>query len=154
MTHIAITKTPSGWANADPQTEEFAKKIKLGQTIHADFKLMRNAAFHRKFFALLNLSFEYWEPGEINTKYGVPEKNFDRFRKDLIILAGHYHMVFRLDGTYRPEADSISFGNMDQDTFDKLYQNVLSVIMKKIPVLRDMTADDINELTDKFVAFG
>jgi hypothetical protein len=28
----------------------------------ADFKQVRNPAFHRRFFALLNLGFEYWEP--------------------------------------------------------------------------------------------
>ena len=152
--HIALIKTPGGWGNADPKTEEFHAKIKLGGTIHGDFKQMRNAGFHRKLFALFNLAFEYWEPVEINHKYGVPEKNFERFRKDLTILAGHYHIVVRLDGTAKPEADSISFGNMDQDTFDKLYNNVLNVILKKISVLKEMGAEEVNELVDKFLEFG
>lgn len=37
-------------------------KIKLGAVLVADFKQVRNPAFHRRFFALLNLGFEYWEP--------------------------------------------------------------------------------------------
>ena len=56
--HIALIKTPGGWGNADHKTEEFHAKIKLGETIHSDFKRMRNAAFHRKLFALLDLAFE------------------------------------------------------------------------------------------------
>lgn len=152
--HIALIKTPSGWGNADPKTEEFHAKTKLGATIHSDFKRMRNAAFHRKLFALFNLAFEYWEPVEINHDYGQPEKNFDRFRKDLTILAGHYHIVVRLDGTAKPEADSLSFGNMNQETFDSLYQNILSVVLKKIHVLNKMGAQEINDLVDKFLEFA
>ena len=134
-------------------TEEFHGKLKLGEAIHSDFKRMRNAAFHRKLFALLNLGFEYWEPQKIETKWGTPEKNFDRFRRDVTILAGYYHNVFRLDGTFRIEADSIAFGNMDQDTFDKLYQAVLTVLMQRIPMLSKMTKEEINDLTDKILAF-
>ncbi|MCV5513447.1 DUF1367 family protein, partial [Escherichia coli] len=33
-----------------------------GSVLEADFKLVRNPAFHRRYFALLNLGFEYWEP--------------------------------------------------------------------------------------------
>jgi len=152
--HIALIKTPGGWANGDSKTEEFHRKTRLGNMVHGDIKQMRNAGFHRKFFALLNLAFEYWNPGEINHEYGTPEKNFERFRKDLTILAGYYHIVIRLDGTAKPEADSIKFGRMDQATFDALYQNVLSVIMKKIHVLNKLGEDEINKLVDKFLEFG
>ncbi len=30
--------------------------------LYADFKKARNPRFHRKYFALLNLGFKYWEP--------------------------------------------------------------------------------------------
>ena len=151
--HIAFIKTPGGWANGNSKTEEFHRKTKLGNMVHGDIKQMRNAGFHRKFFALLNLAYEYWEPGEIDTKWGKPEKSFENFRKNLTVLAGHGHLVFNIDGTYKMEADSISFGNMDQSTFDGLYQNILSVIMKKIHVLNKLGEDEINKLVDKFLEF-
>lgn len=48
---------------ATPETSDFLhSKCKLGAVLVADFKQVRNPAFHRKFFALLNLGFEYWEP--------------------------------------------------------------------------------------------
>lgn len=34
----------------------------MGAVLYADFKQARNPAFHRKFFALLNLGFDYWQP--------------------------------------------------------------------------------------------
>jgi len=48
---------------ATPETSDFLQsKCKLGAVLVADFKQVRNPAFHRNFFALLNLGFEYWEP--------------------------------------------------------------------------------------------
>jgi len=48
---------------ATAETSDFLhSKCKLGAVLVADFKQVRNPAFHRKFFALLNLGFEYWEP--------------------------------------------------------------------------------------------
>ena len=149
MTHITLSKTPHGWSNADPTTEELHRKTKLGQTIHGDFKKMRNPKFHRLFFSLLNLGYEYFEP---ENKLG--EKNFDRFRRDVIILAGYYHTTVRLDNTIRVEADSISFASMDEDTFSKLYQAVLTVLMQRIPMLGKMGEEEINKLTDRFLEFA
>ncbi|MDS1352097.1 bacteriophage protein, partial [Klebsiella pneumoniae] len=53
---------------ASPDAREFVKKIRLGAVLYSDFKQARNPAFHRKFFALLNLGFDYWQPsgGEIS----------------------------------------------------------------------------------------
>lgn len=48
---------------ATPEASDFLQsKCKLGAVLEADFKLVRNPAFHRRYFALLNLGFEYWEP--------------------------------------------------------------------------------------------
>lgn len=48
---------------ATPESREFLQsKCKLGTVLVAEFTKVRNPAFHRKFFALLNLGFEYWEP--------------------------------------------------------------------------------------------
>jgi hypothetical protein len=48
---------------ATPETSDFLhSKCKLGAVLVAEFTKVRNPAFHRRFFALLNLGFEYWEP--------------------------------------------------------------------------------------------
>ncbi|WP_208951701.1 DUF1367 family protein [Rahnella sp. ChDrAdgB13] len=48
---------------ATPDTRDFLhSKIKVGDILTSDFKKARNARFHRKYFALLNLGFEYWTP--------------------------------------------------------------------------------------------
>ena len=152
--HIILTKGPMGFLPGDPETEEFATKIKIGESIHSDFRRMRNIGFHRKLFSLFHLAFDNWHPAEITTKYGVPAKNFERFRKDCTILAGYYHLVHRLDETFRVEADSLSFGKMDQDTFDKLYQRILDVLMEKISMFQAIGEEEVRALCDKFLAYA
>ena len=64
MAQLQLIKQSSGiLIPATPETSELLQsKIKLGAVLVAEFKQVRNAAFHRRFFALLNLGFEYWEP--------------------------------------------------------------------------------------------
>ncbi|MGO2346142.1 MAG: DUF1367 family protein, partial [Providencia sp.] len=48
---------------ANPAARDFLhSKIKCGDVLYGDFKKARNPRFHRKYFALLNLGYEYWEP--------------------------------------------------------------------------------------------
>jgi hypothetical protein len=48
---------------ATPETSDILQsKIRLGDVLVAEFTRVRNPAFHRRFFALLNLGYEYWEP--------------------------------------------------------------------------------------------
>ncbi|MDJ3787353.1 DUF1367 family protein [Salmonella enterica] len=48
---------------ATPQTTEIlCSKVRMGAVLEADFRQVRNPLFHRKFFSLLNLGFEYWTP--------------------------------------------------------------------------------------------
>lgn len=65
MAHeLQLIKQSSGiLIPATPETSDILQsKIKLGAVLVAEFRQVRNPAFHRRFFALLNLRFEYWEP--------------------------------------------------------------------------------------------
>ena len=150
---VNLIKTAGGLIPTDPDSEKWYRKIKIGGMVHSKFTLYRNPKFHRKFFALLNIAYDNWEPGEINSKYGVPEKNFKRFRKDLAILAGYYHLVIRLDGTTRPQADSISFASMDQAEFEKLYSKTIDVLIKNV-YGSSLDANKLNEIVEKYLQFA
>ncbi|MNG60928.1 hypothetical protein D3C81_18090 [compost metagenome] len=47
---------------ATRDARDFLRSKKVGSVLYADFKQARNPAFHRKFFSLLNLGFDYWQP--------------------------------------------------------------------------------------------
>ncbi|MFC0227432.1 DUF1367 family protein [Serratia aquatilis] len=64
MAHYSFVKSAGGLlVPATPDARDFLKsKVKFGAVLYADFKQVRNPAFHRKFFSLLNLGFHYWQP--------------------------------------------------------------------------------------------
>ncbi|WP_370609800.1 DUF1367 family protein [Citrobacter portucalensis] len=64
MVHLQLIKqTSSGLLlPATPESDDFLRQIKIGEWIHADFKRVRNYAFHKRFFKLLQLGFDYWMP--------------------------------------------------------------------------------------------
>lgn len=47
---------------ATPESGDFLHSVKIGEWIHADFKRVRNYAFHKRFFKLLQLGFDHWTP--------------------------------------------------------------------------------------------
>ncbi|MEQ4693329.1 DUF1367 family protein [Providencia manganoxydans] len=61
--HSFIKMSNDTLVPANPAARFFLhSKIKCGDVLSADFKKARNPRFHRKYFALLNLGYEYWEP--------------------------------------------------------------------------------------------
>lgn len=63
MAQIHIVKiTPELLAPATDEARAFIQRVPLGGWIHGEFKRVRNYRFHKKFFKLLQLGFEYWTP--------------------------------------------------------------------------------------------
>ena len=127
-------KAATGLIPADDPTREWFTKVKLSGMVFAKVAQPRNPQFHRKMFALFNYGFDYWaESAEPKVYKGQPvQPNFDRFRKDITILAGYYHPVFNIKGEIRMEADSISYAAMDETRFEQLYSKVIDVLLKKV----------------------
>ena len=157
-------KTATSYAlmPAHQTDEDEIKKLPKGQPLRVKVTRMRNVDFHRLYFALLNYAFDCWEPENCTVEAGihqlkvyqhdlVPEKNFDRFRRDIIILCGFYDAYYRLNGAVRIEPKSISFANMDQDEFEKLYDKTIDVIIKY--VLRNYTGDELRQVIDQVMEF-
>ena len=89
---IMLVKTPGGaLAPVDAEAREMVDKLKLGQGIQASVRRARNVRFHRKGMALFRLAYDVWEPLTPLEYKGLPvAKDFERFRKDMTILAGFY----------------------------------------------------------------
>lgn len=139
----------------DDAAEKLVDKMKVGQVIYADFKRQRNIQFHRKYFALLNFAYSHWEPAHLaDPKWeGVkPLKSFNRFRKDLAILSGIYEATYRVDGSVRIEAKSISFGRMSEEEFEELYSNTIDVILERILV--SYTREQLDQVVFELMGFA
>ena len=152
MTAIVLAKAAGGaLIPLDPQAVEFIAKLKTGAGVTVEIKRHRNPGLHRKYFALLNLAFDAWEPTAATYKGQVVGKNFDQFRNDIVVLSGHYEMAVNLKGETRLTAKSISFASMGQDEFEALYSATVDVVLAKI--LTNYTRDDIDNVVAQVLGF-
>ena len=88
--------------------------------------------------------------GAVN-RWGAPAKSIERYRKDVTILAGYYTSVFDLAGNLRLEAKSISFAQMEEEEFAKLYSDVINVILRHVP--ETYSQSDINDAVERILGF-
>lgn len=98
-----------------PSDEREDAKIKIGDEVKMSHA--RNADFHRKAFALLNLMFENQDG----------YKNIEPFRQVITIRAGFAEIAPDENGEMRAFADSWSFEKMPQEKFEKLYKSLLDI---------------------------
>lgn len=126
--------------------------LQPGDLLNVELSFPRNPKFHRKFFALMQVGFDAWDPGLEATHKGEPvAKHFERFRKDVTIMAGFYEPTFALDGTLELEAKSIAFANMDDAEFERVYSAVADVLLAK--VLRNYTREDLDAQVERVLRF-
>jgi len=132
-TEIMVTRGPG--LSLMPLGEEgnlVVRNMKYGQAVKATIVQPRNVKFHRKLFALLNMGFDYWEPPVAEWRGLQAEKNFDVFREQVTILAGFREVTYNLDGSVKVKAKSISFANMDDGEFGRLYRAIFNVIWRMV----------------------
>lgn len=92
MAHLQLVKqTASGiLLPATPESEGFVHSVKTGEWIHADFRRVRNYAFHKRFFKLLQLGFDYWTP--VGGVLSPDELSLiNRFVTYLVEMSGHQY---------------------------------------------------------------
>ena len=104
-------------------------KLKTGEIYELSVKRTRNPQFHKKVFALLNFSFQYWKS---DREFMDEAGQFDVFRAQLTVMAGYYDAYYKLDGSARIEAKSLSYGNMSQQEFEAFYSALINTVMDKV----------------------
>lgn len=151
MTEIFLTKRHGVlMPSSDADTEKLAT-FADGETIRADIKSPRNPKFHRKYFALLDVLFNIFEPEAIEYKGQPVVKNRKRFRKDVAIATGHHEMVVNIKGEVRAEAKSISFAAMDESEFAQLYSRTIQYGLAKIA--KDKSREQIYNWVAQIIEF-
>lgn len=157
MTSLHLIRTASGaFVPATEEDADLAKRFKVGSVSRVELKLMRNAAFHRKFFALLKVAYDIWEETLPAQQYHGRDvlPNFDRFRRDVTIMAGFFRPVWNARGELRVEAESISFSSMTEERFEELYSKTIDVILQKILPNRGLSEHSLREWADRVVRFS
>ncbi len=116
---LFVKNTLSGLIPLYPTDYDEKRKLRIGETYEVEIKRPRNVAFHRKFFALLNVGYS-------NTQLDMP---FEAYRRYITMKAGYFKQYTTPKGVYF-EAESISFASMDDDRFADLYDRVIDKIIE------------------------
>ena len=117
------------------------RKLKVGQVYVAEVKVVRNIAFHRKMFALLNTA---WSLLPEKTQHGF--RSFEGFRAHLLVAAGFYDLYFspRLK-EYVEIPRSMSFASMDNAEFEDCYERIKDVIWGILSTRINITEEVFNK---------
>lgn len=151
MSLAYLKKLPNGFVPEITLNEPgIFDRVKVGEVIRVEFSKPRNANFHKKYFALLNIGFDAFEP-QAQHKGVIVDKNFELFRKDVTIQAGFYDVTVNLNGELRLVAKSISFASMGENEFNDLYNKTVNVILQK--VLTNYTREDLDEVVEQVLRF-
>lgn len=131
---LMFQKGSTGLVPACEEASQWLAKKKLGATILVEPREMRNAAFFRKWWALVKLGYDYWSENAATIEYrGRPVlPDFDRFRKDVTISAGFYTPVVNLKGEVRIEPESLKWGSMKEERFSQLYEATVQVLLQRV----------------------
>ena len=152
---VLCRRVPGGLA---PESEgEAAKlhKLKAGASVKVNITQEVNAKFRRKWWALAKFAFDLWSETMPDQEYRGQEvqRSFERFRRDLIILAGHFQPVWAVNGEMRVEAKSISFARMSDETFEALYSATINAVLAKILTGSKLTDADLRSHVDRVMEF-
>jgi len=131
---ILMSKVGGNLVPVDDEAREALRPIAKGEEVMVDVTRPRNLRFHKKFFSMMNFAFDHWQP-DLPWAHGADLdslKNRDRFRSDIMIMAGYSDTVVDIHGNCSPVAKSISFAKMNEAEFERVYRAVLSVIWNKL----------------------
>lgn len=126
---------------ADDRAEEWLQRQKDGRPQILKISSPRNPQFHKKAFKLLGYAYANSEQD--------PLPPFERWREDLTILAGYFDVRGLPNGQVAVSARSISFGSMDQETFEAWYSAMIDAILKHV-----LTQHTKDEVVRQVLAFG
>lgn len=136
--------------------EKYLVTLKEGVGIKMNVTRARNIRFHRKFFKLLRLAFESWEPNPDLRNDGVSVvKDFESFRSHVLILAGHCEAVYGVDGSCQLRAKSIDFDHVDDFQFSDVYSAVLDVVWSRVlGHVRYGSPQQVDHVVNQLMSFG
>jgi hypothetical protein len=156
MSEVLCIKTPAGaFVPMDDTEAAKVKRIKSGDVSRIDIVQMRNGRFFRKWWVLAKYAFDIWADTMPEQEYKGQrvQPEFDRFRRDLTILAGYFRPVFAANGEMRVEAESLKWSEMDEDRFEKLYSATINAVLTKVLDSTRLTEADIRAHVDRVMEF-
>ncbi len=131
--------TPLGLVPLYDSDHEEKKRLREGDVVKCKVTRPRNYKFHKKFFALVRLTFDNL-PESICNALGV--RNEDDMLRLIKYDLGLFD-VFQVGDKTVVSLNSISFAAMDNTEFEKFYNRTIDLVLSKY--LRGNTREELIE---------
>ena len=157
MTTVHLLRTAHGaFVPATDEDVDAARRFKTGELCRFDLKTMRNGRFFRKWWVLARIAFDAWAETMPAQEYqGRPVlPDFQRFRKDLTIMAGFFRPVWNARGELRVEPESLAWSEMNEERFEKLYSATINAVIHKILPHKQLTDEEMRAWVDRVLEFA
>ena len=120
--------TPYGFVPMYDSDLEAKKRLRVGSVVRCKVSNPRNYEFHKKFFALVRLTFDNL-PSVLAEKWSINNEDdmLRRFKRDL----GYFTSTYNERGEKEIEYRSISFAAMEQYEFERFYTQCIDLVLHK-----------------------
>ncbi len=124
---------------------DMKKRLRVGSVVRCRVNYARNYAHHKKFFALVRLTFDNL-PSNLAERWCIhnEEDMLRRFKRDL----GYYTSIYNELGEREIEYQSISFASMDQYEFEQFYNRCIDLVMHRY--IQGLGREDLLTEIDNF----
>lgn len=136
---IFLTKTLSGLSPSDEEAKQAVRRWKVGETLKCSVKKPRDYKNHKRYFALLNLTFENQD------RY----TSFEHFRKAVQLAAGHVDELITIEGEVVFLPKSIAYDSLDEMEFCRVFGEAMTVCAK---ILGDLDLDELRVEVERYAA--
>lgn len=137
--------TPYGLVPLYDTDYDLKRRLRVGSTVRCRISLPRNYEFHKKFFALVRLTFDNLPlPLVERWKIHTIDDMLRRFKRDL----GYFKSSVNELGEREIEYSSISFAAMDEEEFERFYNSCVGLVLDKY--IRGLEREDLLEEVEHF----
>ncbi len=117
---IFLMRTVGGLVAGDEEAKTALRRWRIGETLRCAVKKPRCYDNHKRYFALVKLTFDNQE------KYA----SFEHFRKAVQLEAGHVDWIPSIKGQLVPVPRSIDYSTLDELEFNKVFMETMAVCSK------------------------
>lgn len=136
----------------EDQAAELRKLLRYGQPVEIEIRIGDDNQLRRRWFKLLKFAFQYWDPPALSNGI-VPRPNFERFRKQITIMAGFYRERYHPDGSVTVEAQSTAVGEMSAEDFAVLYRETNQILIDRVLAAKGFTQEQIDRAVDQLLRY-
>ena len=138
--------TPYGLVPLYDSDHDLKQRLRVGSTVRCRISLPRNYEFHKKFFALVRLTYDNLPlPLVERWKIHSVDDMLRHFKRDL----GYFTSSVNELGEREVEYKSISFAAMDKEEFERFYNGSVNLVLDKY--IRGLEREDLLAEVEHFM---